>query len=444
MEYTALSPKDIDSMLEALGLSAVEELFSHLPQELRQTRALDFPFLASEQDLTTHLRGLSDKNSGPHTHVSFLGGGAYDHFIPSVVKHLLGRSEFYSSYTPYQPELAQGTLQAMFEFQTLVCEITGMDVANASMYDGSTAVAEAALMASRIKKRQKVIVSSLLHPEYRKVLGTCLKEFPIAEIPFTEKGQTDTEALGALLDDETCAVIIQFPNFLGSTEDLDTIRGLCSENGAMFILACNEPFSLGVLKSPAEAGADIAVGEFQALGIPLSFGGPYVGYFASKREFVRQMPGRIVGETVDVGDRRGFVVTLATREQFIRREKATSNICTSQSLIALASTIYLSLIGKEGFKKIAVQNLSKAEYAKSKLSNVVELPFSTPTFNEFVIKCSNAESVLKGLLDKGFLGGISLERFYPELKDHVLIAVTERRTREEIDNFIDSLSEVLN
>lgn len=443
MEYTSLSDEDIEAMLGSIGVSSIEELFSHLPEALRLRGRLDLPCLASEEEVIERLQELAGNNSGSHTHTSFLGGGVYDHFIPSVVKHMLLRSEFYSSYTPYQPELSQGNLQAMFEFQTMVCEITGLEVANASMYDGSTSTAEAALMAMRITRRPKVLVSSLLHPSYRSVLRTFLVNSPVVELGLTPGAATNLAELESAVDCETACMIVQFPNFFGTVEDLEAIADICWHKGALMVVVTNEPFCFGVLKSPGELGADIAVGEFQPFGIPVSYGGPYAGFFASRMKHVRQMPGRMIGETVDVKGRRGYVVTLATREQFIRREKATSNICTSQSLFALASTIYLSLLGSRGLRELSEQNLSKAEYAKRRLGEHVELPFAAPTFNEFVYKCPGARGVLGKLARKGFLGGVPLDEHYPEFTDHVLFAVTERRTRDEIDGFADALKGVL-
>ncbi|MEE9252702.1 MAG: aminomethyl-transferring glycine dehydrogenase subunit GcvPA [Thermodesulfobacteriota bacterium] len=444
MDYTSLANRDIKEMLEVIGVSSVDELFSQVPESFKLGKPLELPWLRSEEEVTARMAELSGKNSGTHTHVSFLGAGAYEHITPAVMKHLLGRSEFYTSYTPYQPELAQGTLQGMFEFQTMVCEITALEVANASMYDGSTATAEAALMASRITGQKKILVSSLLHPEYRRVLKTCLLQNEIVEIPLTGRGLTDMDFLAESVDEGVAAVVVQNPNFFGAIEDLDLVSRVVSGQKALFIVVTSEPFCYGILKSPGQVGADIAVGEFQPFGLALNYGGPYAGYFASRKEYLRQMPGRIVGETVDGKGNRGFVVTIATREQHIRRERATSNICTSQSLCALGTVVFLSLIGKEGFREISLQNLSKTEYAKSRLREVVEVPFDCPTFNEFVYRCSNSGVVLKKLIEAGYLGGAPLEGYYPELKGHILFTVTERRTKEEIDGFIEALKGALN
>ena len=444
MEYISLSKKDREDMLSALRISEESELFAQIPERIRSASFLNLPEGLTEEGLIKRMTELSSRNGGTHTHISFLGGGAYDHFIPSVVKHIIQRSEFYTSYTPYQPEISQGNLQAMFEFQTVVSELTGLDLANASMYDGSTAASEAAFMAMRVNRKKKILISETVHPEYRSVLRTHLQGEGIFEIPYSNLGVTDIEALEReIMRGDVSAVIVQSPNFFGSIEDVEEIAGLVKRQEAILILIVVEPFSLGLLKPPGMLGVDIAAGEFQPFAVPLSFGGPYVGFFATKSHYIRQSPGRIVGETTDANGKRSFVLTFATREQHIRRERATSNICTNQSLLALAAIVFLSLVGKEGIKELALQNLSKAQYLKSRLNEFLEIPFGAPTFNEFVLKCKDGESTLKRLLERGFFGGIPLEKFYPELKDHVLICVTERRTREELDSFINALKETL-
>lgn len=354
-------------MLLAIRARCVDDLFRTIPEELRLKKPLNLPTGLSEQELVAEMKKLGAKNSTVDDHISFMGAGAYNHYIPSIVNHTLLRSEFYTSYTPYQPEISQGTLQAIFEYQTLICQLTGMDVANASMYEGSSATAEAVLMAGRINNRKKVVISSALHPEYREVVSTYLKtqQVRVGEIMHcTEAGMTLPEAVEKHIDEETSCLVIQHPNFFGSLEDLKALGELAHKNGAVFIVVITEPVSLGLLKSPGELGADILVGEGQSLGNSLSFGGPYLGFFATREKYMRQMPGRLVGKTTDKGGNRGFILTLSTREQHIRREKATSNICTNEGLCALAATVYMCILGKKGMMELARLNLSKAEYLK--------------------------------------------------------------------------------
>jgi glycine dehydrogenase subunit 1 len=380
---------------------------------------------------------------------SFLGAGAYHHFIPSVVLSLVSRSEFYTAYTPYQPEISQGTLQAIFEYQTLMCQLTGMEVSNASLYDGASSLAEAVLMAYRISKKKKVLLSEAIHPEYRRVIQTYIDpdQQEVVLIPYRkDEGRTDEKILVNLLNEDVGAVVIQSPNFFGVIEDLHSIGERIHDAGGLMIVGFSEAVSYGILQPPGAMGADIVAGEGQSLGIPVSYGGPYLGIFATQERFVRNMPGRLVGETVDLEGKRGFVLTLATREQHIRREKATSNICTNEGLCALMATVYLSCLGKEGLKELAMMNLSKAEYAKKVISRIhgYKLNFAAPTFNEFVLEVEKEpEKVLEKLKKENILGGLPLAKFYPELDRHLLITVTEINKKEEIDLWAEALAQAL-
>ncbi len=433
--------EDIQEMLKNIGLKGLKDLFGVIPEECRLSNPLNLPAPLSEPDLIEHLRHLHS----PH-YTCFLGGGAYDHFIPSVVSHLISRSEFYTAYTPYQPEISQGTLQAIFEYQTLMCQLTGMEVSNASMYDGASSLAEAVLMAYRITRKKKVLLSEAVHPEYRKVIQTYLDsdQQQIIPIPYErERGRTNEEILLDRLNGEVGAVVIQNPNFFGVIEDLDPIVEKAHQAGALVIVGFSEAIAYGILKPPGALGADIVAGEGQSLGIPLSFGGPYLGIFTTREKFVRNMPGRLVGETVDLEGKRGFVLTLATREQHIRRERATSNICTNEGLCALMATIFLSCLGEEGLKELAVMNLSKAEYAKKVASQIggCKLQFNTPTFNEFVLEIQgDPEWILDRWREEKILGGLPLRRFYPELSHHLLVTVTEMVKKEEIDRWGEILA----
>lgn len=443
MSYVPHTEKDIKEMLQAIGAKSLDEVFELIPEELRLKKPLNLPPGLSEQELVAEMKKLAGKNATVDDNISFIGAGAYNHYIPSVVNHTLLRSEFYTSYTPYQAEISQGTLQAIFEYQTLICQLTGMDVANASMYEGASATAEAILMARRINNRKKVVISSALHPEYREVVRTYLRTQPAAikeVMHCTEAGTTLPEAVEKHIDEETSCLVVQQPNFFGCIEDLKTLGELAHKSGALFIVVIAEPISLGLLKSPGELGADIVVGEGQSLGNSLSFGGPYLGFFATREKYLRQMPGRLVGETTDKDGNRGYVLTLSTREQHIRREKATSNICTNEGLCALAATVYMCMLGKKGMMEVARLNLSKAEYLKKALQSVkgVKLAFNAPTFNEFVIEVDkNPEELLNALSVKGIWGGVGLERFYPYLDRHVLLCATEMNTKEEVDAVVE-------
>jgi len=457
MRYIPNTDKENKEILDSIGVKSVEGLFSSIPDSLRLKNPLsNIPHAMSEPEVLRHMKGMSKKNADLDSHISFLGAGAYNHFIPSVVHHIISRSEFYTAYTPYQPEISQGTLQAIYEFQTLICQLTGMEVANASMYDGASALAEAVLMAHRINGRKEVFLSRGIHPEYRQVVHTYCRYLGITlkEIPFSEKGIIDLEWLSKNISENTSAVAVQNPNFFGCVEDMADIEKLTHASDAIFIYCISEPISLGILKSPGDFGADIVVGEGQGLGNPVSFGGPYLGLFATREKYIRSMPGRLVGRTVDANGKTGYVLTLSTREQHIRREKATSNICSNQALCALSATVYMALMGKEGFKKLSILNLQKTNYAKELLSNIkgYKLKFKNPspppasphvggrnkvggyTFNEFVIETPvSPDEINKNLLKEGIMGGLNLEKFYPELKNCMLICVTENHRKEDID-----------
>jgi glycine cleavage system P protein (glycine dehydrogenase) subunit 1 len=434
MRYLPNSSADREAMLRETGHRSIGELLAQVPEELRLRGPLELPGPLSEPEILELFREAARDSS--RDYVSLLGAGAYSHYRPVAVESLLSRGEFFTAYTPYQAEVAQGTLQAMFEFQTLITQLTGMDVSNASLYDGSTAMTEAVLMALRLTRRERVLVARTVHPEYRQVLDTYVRHqgFEVSEIPYALSGQCDTPKLEASLTPETAAVVIQSPNFLGTLERYAEIAGAAHRVGALLIVVITEPLSLGIVRPPTEA--DIVCGEAQSFGVPVAFGGPYVGFLAAKEPFVRQLPGRLVGQTRDTEGRRGFVLTLATREQHIRREKATSNICTNQSLCALAATIYLSLLGKNGLKALAEQNLAKAHYAAREISKAsgASLPLTGPYFNEFLVKTPRpVEVVLASLRQEKIIGGWDLGRAYPELKDHLLVCVTEMVSKKAID-----------
>ncbi|OGP21887.1 MAG: glycine dehydrogenase (aminomethyl-transferring) [Deltaproteobacteria bacterium GWA2_55_10] len=444
MPYIPHTEQDIQKILKALGASKVEEVLSQLPASLRLTKALDLPAGLSEQELAAHLRELGSRNTTVQDYSSFLGAGAYNHYIPAIVDSVISRSEFFTSYTPYQPELSQGTLQAIFEYQTLVCQLTGMDVANASLYDGATAVAEAALMARRITGKQGIVLSSALHPEYRETVKTYLVGTgdQLSEVMYcTETGVTLPGAVEAAISDSTACVIVQHPNFFGCLEDVQAVAEVVHRKKALLVIVVNEAISLGLLKPPGETGCDIVVGENQSFGNPLSYGGPYLGFMATKDEFIRQMPGRLIGQTVDRDGKRAFCLTFATREQHIRRERATSNICTNHGLCALAAAVHMVGLGSQGLKKLASLNLSKAEYLKKKLSEAgAQLAFSAPTFNEFTIKVNkDPGQVLNNLLGKKIIGGLGLKRFYPALDRHILVTATEMNSKAEMDALAEAI-----
>lgn len=449
MDYTPHTEQNIREMLDRIGVKDIEDLFSNIPAAVKLKQPLDLPQPLSEQDLISHFKELSsvnatlnDKESRSYT--GFIGAGTYQHFIPSIVSQLAGRGEFLTSYTPYQPEVSQGTLQAIFEFQTFICQLTGMDVANASMYDGASATAEAVLMAHRIlKNRSGVILAKTVHPEYQEVVKTYLSHWNqgnFQKIGWNENGEIDLESLKKSLSKEPAAVVVQSPNFFGIIEPLKEAIELIHKFGAIAIVVNNNPTSFGLFEAPGNVGADIVVGEAQAFGNEIGFGGPHVGFFATKDEFVRTMPGRLVGETTDNRGERAFTLTLSTREQHIRRERATSNICTNQGICALRAAIYLSLLGKEGLKQLSSLNYSKSEYLKSLLKKVanVSLPFNGTNYNEFVLRLTgNERETYKKFLDANIVPGVYLSRWYPELQNHLLVNVTEIHPKYDLEKFAD-------
>ena len=444
MRYIPNSPEERKEMLESIGLASAEELFDSIPSDLLLKRPLNTPAALSEIELLNQFEQMGARNAGARR-TSFLGGGAYSHYIPTIVDHILSRSEFFTAYTPYQPEISQGTLQTIFEFQTLVCQLTGMEVANASMYDGSTALAEAVLMAERVTKRSKVIASSAGHPQYLEVVRTYVQHAGIhLELAqFDEKTGQSSKSLADAVDDQTAALVVQSPNFFGCIEDLAALADAAHAKGALLVVAITEAMSLGLLKSPGACGADIVLAEGQSFGVPLSFGGPYVGLFATREKYARQIPGRLVGEAYDKNGRRGFVLTLATREQHIRREKATSNICTNEGLIALAATVYLETMGRRGIQEVAHQCAQKAAYARKAIGslNGYSLPFSAASFNEFVVRGpGNAAELLARLAkEKQIDAGIALSRFMSDRPNDFLVCVTEINSREQIDALVEGL-----
>ena len=446
MDFTPHSNKEIQEMLSFLGVKFLKELYNSIPDKIRQKKELNLPEPLSEIELLKRLKFISDKNVSTDEKVSFLGAGNYDHFIPSVVNYIISKPEFYTSYTPYQPELSQGILQSMFEYQTMMCELTGMDISNISLYDGATAIAEAVNMALSINKKKKILISETVHPEYRQVLKTYKKpgEIEIIEIPM-KGGITDKEKINRSPIDESSCLIISQPNFFGNLEPIDEIFSMLSNSNALAI-ACVNPLSLALLKPPVDFGADIVVGDGQVLGNPQSFGGPSFGFLTCKKKYLRKIPGRIVGQTVDSNGKIGYVLTLQTREQHIRREKATSNICSNQSLNVLAASVYLSYVGRDGFKEIAELCYKNAHYLFQKLIDIegINSAFNSQFFNEFTIHISMDQNELKKLLSKeGILGPVCLEKWYPSLKRKYLFAVTEKRTKEEMDLLIDTLNKAL-
>ncbi len=446
MRYIPNTDADVQSMLQVIGVRSVEDLFADIPKDVRLKRPLKVPPALGESALLRHLKALAARNADVESVTSFLGAGAYNHFVPVVSGQLLLRGEFLTAYTPYQPEVSQGTLQFLYEYQTFICLLTGMEVANASMYEGGSALAEAVLMAGRVTGRRGVAIARSVHPDYRHVVATYAGHagFPIREVPFTDRGDVDLAAARAAITTETACVVVQSPNFFGTIEDLEEVGALARAAGALFVVAVAEPVSLGLLKPPGECGADIVAGEGQPLGCPVSYGGPNLGFFATRERHMRHMPGRLVGQTVDREGRTGYVLTLATREQHIRREKATSNICTSESLVGLMAIIFMSLLGRQGMRELATQNLQKAAYARARVAKVpgYALRFSGPVFNEFVVACGRRKpaEVNRALWGRKILGGVELGRYYPELADCLLCCVTELHTREQIDGLATALA----
>jgi len=435
--YIPNTKEDEQRMLESMGLNSIGDLFSDIPDNVKLNRDLDLASSKSELEVANYLTKLSKSNSTTDDLTCFLGAGAYDHYIPSIIGHIISRSEFYTSYTPYQAEISQGTLQYIFEYQTLICNLTEMDVANASLYDGGTAIAEAAFMASNVTRRQEIVISKTVHPESRRVLKTYahLQGIKVIEIEDKE-GVTDLDELKENVTDKTAAVIVQSPNFFGIIEDIEAIEEIAHSQKKTMLVTSVDPVSLGILKSPGSLGVDIVVGEGQPLGIPLSFGGPYLGFIATKKSYMRKLPGRVVGQTEDVDGKRGFVLTLQAREQHIRREKATSNICSNQGINTLAAAIYLVTLGKEGLREVAGQIVQKSNYALKQITKSGEYKplFDKPFFREFaVVGSADAKEINKKLLEQNILGGYLLEKDYPQYKNGILYAVTEKRTKEEID-----------
>jgi glycine dehydrogenase subunit 1 len=448
MRYLPHTDSEISEMLKTIGVTAVGHLFKSIPPECLTKKTLNIKGGMDEPSLLKHLYELARKNQSAENSISFLGCGAYRHYIPAAVKEIAGRSEFVTPYTPYQPEISQGTLQTMFEYQSMMCRIFGMDVCNASNYDAATSVAEAALMARRAaKNRQMICIAENLHPEYIEVVRTVLgKEDGKIRIIPSDNGTFNRSALKDSLKEDLAAVVVGYPNFFGIVEDFRDVADMVHKAGGLLVAAVQEPLALGILTPPGEWGADIAVGEGLSFGLPTSFGGPALGIFTAREALLRNMPGRICGSTVDSKGRRGFVLTISTREQHIRREKATSNICSNQALCAATAAIYLSLLGKEGFKQLAEINFSKSEYAKKILSKVdgVELKFNRPTFNEFVLKLpAPARTVLSALRRDNIFAGVDLGMFYKDMSDCILICVTEMNSRDEIELLTNKLSGVL-
>lgn len=444
--YIPHTAEDIDEMLEAIGLERLEELFQDIPKDVALNRELDLPSSMSEMEVRSYLESLASKNSTTDDKVCFLGAGAYDHYIPAIIDHIISRSEFYTSYTPYQPEISQGTLQYLFEYQTLICNLTGMDVSNASLYDGGTALTEAALMATSVGRKKEIIVSKAVNPQAREILKTYahIQGLKILELDIKD-GVTDLEALEELMGEDTGAVIVQSPNFFGIIEDLELISSMVKKFRRTSLIASVDPISLGILKRPGDLGVDIVVGEGQALGMPLNFGGPYLGFIATTKKYMRKLPGRIVGQTKDMDGKRSFVLTLSAREQHIRREKATSNICSNQGLNTLAATIYMVTLGKEGLREVALQSTKKAHYAFKEITKTGKYRplFNKPFFKEFAIKSDiSSDKIINDLRKENIIGGYDLGRDYPEYENSILYAVTEKRTKDEIDKLSSLLEEI--
>ncbi|MGB3051344.1 MAG: aminomethyl-transferring glycine dehydrogenase subunit GcvPA [Polyangiales bacterium] len=447
MRYLPHTQQEIRTMLARVGVEQIDDLFEAIPESARLNRALDLEPALDEPRLMEHLTALAQASAGANM-LSFLGGGMYRHHVPPAVDQLLQRSEFYTAYTPYQAELSQGTLQAIFEFQTIVCELLGTDVANASMYDGASGAAEAVLMARRIKRRTHVLLSEGLHPEYIETIRTYVSgldtEVTIQLIPFAADGRTDWQAAKRLMTGKTAAVVVGYPNFFGCVEDLNAARAVADSEGALLVTATAEPYALSMLQPPGACGADICVGEGQALAVPPQYGGPGVGLFGASQAFVRQMPGRLVGRTVDLDGQPGYVLTLSTREQHIRREKATSNICTNHGLIALAMGMRTAMLGRQGFQQAGRRCLNAATYVRAGVEKLdaFEVPYSAPVFNELVVRSKgpNASEVLARLVERNIIGGIDLGRFRDDWRKDLLIAVTELHTRENLDQLLTALA----
>ena len=447
MRYIPNSPEERAEMLHQIGLNSAADLFASIPADLRLDRDLVTSPALSEMELLSGFERMAARNTAAQR-PCFMGAGAYNHYIPTVVDHILSRSEFFTAYTPYQPEISQGTLQVIFEFQTLVCKLTGMEVANASMYDGSTALAEAVLMAERVTKRPKVITCGAIHPEYLDVVNTYVQHagIEVQHVEFDSTTGQIADGLAQALDEKTAAIVVQSPNFFGCIEDVATLAKKAHAAGALLIVGITEAISLGLLSSPGACGADIVIAEGQSFGVPLSFGGPYVGLFATREKYARQIPGRLVGEAFDKQGRHGFVLTLATREQHIRRERATSNICTNEGLIALAATVYLETMGRAGLQEVARQCAQKTAYAARRIAELpgFSVPFTAPRFNEFLVRAPvDARSLLTSVArDHGITGGLPLIRYFPDRTNDFLVCVTELNTRKDIDALVDAIASI--
>ena len=442
--YLPTTEQDRKEMLETIGVSSIKDLFSDIPESTRATKnkAIELEEALSEQALTTYMKQLAGKNTTTDTHAYFLGAGVYDHYVPSIVNHVLLRSEFMTAYTPYQPEASQGELQALFEFQSMMCELTGMDVANSSLYDGFTSLGEACNLATSVTKKQQVLYSKGLHPQAKEVLKTYAygMEYQVSEAPL-ENQVTDLNWLKENINEETAAVIIQYPNFFGNIEDLRAVKDLLADSKALLIVMAN-PLALALLESPGKLGADIVVGDTQPIGLPMSYGGPHCGYFAVRKQYMRKVPSRIVGQTVDSDGKRGFVMTLQTREQHIRREKATSNMSSNQALTALGTSVFLAAVGKQGLQDMAQQSVNHAHYVKHKLAEKgVTVLSNDSVFHEFVVQLSKPVSEVNDrLLEKGFVGGYDVSKEWGA-DNAMLLCVTEKRTLEEMNSFVEALVE---
>jgi glycine dehydrogenase subunit 1 len=446
MRYLPNTAENRRQMLDVIGAGSMEELLARIPPKARLARPLNVGPALAESDLIRHLRALAAQNADADSHVCFLGGGAYDHYIPSPINHLIARGEFFTAYTPYQPEASQGTLRSIFEYQTMMAELTGMDVANASIYDGASSLAEAALMARAATGRQEIVLAAGVNPRYRRVVATYCEGpgLRLRDVPAPE-GVLDADAARKLCGPRTAALVVQSPNFYGAIEDVAAAAEIAHAAGALLVIVA-DPVNLGILEGPGRLGADVVVGEGQGLGVPLSYGGPYLGVFAAKQEFVRRMPGRLVGATVDRDGHRGFVLTLQTREQHIRRDKATSNICTNVALCALMATIYVATLGKRGLARVGELSAAKAHYAADRLTQVpgVSLRFDAPFFKEFTLRLPKSpERVAARLARARILAGVPLKAFDRRLADCLLVTVTEKRTKEEIDQLVDALGQAV-
>ncbi len=444
MDYTQLTDLDVKNMLATIGVASVDDLFAGIDAEYRVRGLLNIPAGLSEMEMLADLQRLAGRNLSTDQQISFLGAGIYDHFVPTIVDALAMQSEFLTAYTPYQAEASQGVLQAFYEFQTMICQLTGMDIANASLYEFASAAAEAVLMACQITKRSRIVVSDATHPDVRQVLKTYLRESG-NELAVVESkgGTTPVETVSNAVDEHTAAVVVQHPTFFGTLEDMPLLADAAHDAGALLIVSV-DPISCGLLKRPGEYGADIAVGEGQSLGIPQSYGGPVLGLLACRKEYLRKIPGRLVGQARDKDGRRGFCLTLQTREQHIRREKSTSNICTNQGLLALRATVYMAALGKSGLAEVASQSFDKAHYAARHIAALpgYELAFDAPFFKEFVVRCKGKDvaAVLKTCQQAGVLGGVPLGKWYPQFGDCFMVAVTEKRTKTEIDRLVEVLN----